>query len=171
MLTLKENARALLSGAFGSILVFTMYLAAVVVSTPIFSPRVAILLALERNWPTMTALSLGLGAQIGLIVYRRGLPCPTKASPSTATGTTISGSALSAFASLVGLANIGCCSLFIFYLSTAVGLGTTTLLLQYSEPLTAAGIALMVLSIGFNVRLIMSVRKQLASSALYIEPR
>lgn len=136
--------------AFGAVL--GLYLFLVVSATPVFSPRAAVLLAVGRNWHIMLVLALGVALQVSLITYR----LKTRACSLRKTGSNLSiaasGPLVSGFASFFSLASIGCCSLFVFTMSTILGLGATTLLLQYSEWLTAFGFLLMAFSIILMLR-------------------
>jgi len=91
----------------------------------------------------------------------------------SAFGGTATGSALSAFFSFFGLTQIGCCTLWLFYLSllpTVIGVGAAAFLIQYSVLLSDLSLSLVWIPVVFillRIRRIegQNTRAQLAANS------
>ncbi len=146
-----------LLGVLASMVLFAVYLFIVVISSPQFSPAIAVSLALELNGMIMAAIVAGVGIQVFLLVYNRSLACQIKGAG--AAGAT--GSTFTTFASFFTLANVGCCGLFPFYISLIFGTGLAGALVQYSQTLTTAGLGVMSVTILIMVRIIRKRQRQI----------
>jgi len=151
-----------LLGAVASVTLFALYLVIVILSTPQFTPAVAVTLSLRFNGAIMIAISGGVGLQVFLMLYNRSLACQIKGAGTTS----VSGSTFTTFTSFFALSNVGCCGLFPLYISLIFGTGLAGALVQYSQILTTVGLGVMSITVIFMIR---SVRKNQAANRLIYE--
>ena len=149
-------------GLLASVIVLSVYLLVVILSSPQFTPIIAVTLALTFNGLIMAAIATGVGIQVFLQIYNRRLMCPIKGAG--ATGAT--SSTFTTFSSFFVLTNVGCCGLFPFYISLLFGTGIAGALVQYSQTLTTAGLGVMSLTIILMIR---GIRKTQASNQILKE--
>ena len=134
-------------GVAAAVSLFLAYLLVVILTSPQFTPVIAVTLALDFNGVMMAAIATGVGIQVYLQLYNRSLGCPIKAAG--ATGAT--SSSFTTFTSFFVLANVGCCGLFPFYVSLVFGTGLAGALVQHSQTLTMAGLGVMSITIVFMI--------------------
>lgn len=99
----------------------------------------------------MIGIPLGVGLQAYLSSYLKRIPCPTRAAKPTL-GSTAAGSTLSAFFSFFSLTQVGCCTLWLLYLSllpSVVGVGVAGFLVRYSPILSNLSLVLVAVPVVF----------------------
>ena len=145
-----------LFGIIATISIFTFYLIIVVLTSPQFTPLIAVTLALTFNGMIMVAIATGVGIQVFLLIYNRSIACQIKGAGTAG----VTSSTFTTFSSFFVLANVGCCGLFPFYISLLFGTGLAGALVQHSQTLTTAGLGVMSLTIIFMIR---GIRKKQVS--------
>jgi hypothetical protein len=129
--------------AVGVITVF-VYLLIVVVTTPSLPPPNAILVAVTINPIIIIGTSAGTGTQIFISSYGKNLGCRLNNKKKGILGAGSGSTAFSSFLSFFFLVPLGCCGSWLFILSFLPSIFGTTLsvaLIQYSAPLSYAGLA------------------------------
>lgn len=139
--------RHLAWGAAAATATVVLYLGVVILATPTFDALVTVELALQRNGLVMGLVALGTGALTSLALAARDRGCEVQGADTAGA----SGGAFGVFASLFALSSVGCCGLFVFWMSLVFGAGAATALVQWSGPLTAVGLLVMAASIGVLV--------------------
>ncbi len=127
---------------FSGIIAFTfslfLYWATVVLTTPNLKPLTALEVTFALNPQITFGAPASIGLQTYLAAYLKRLPCPT-GNLKPGISITASGSALASFLSFFELTQVGCCSVWLLYLSLLPGLisvGITAFLIRYSTELT-----------------------------------
>lgn len=178
---LSYNARkALLKGVIVSAIIAAVYLTVVVVTTPNLPPSIAINAALTVNGIIIVGLAVGVGIQIFVSSYSKGLGCGLHdkrrynqkdkkhkgirrifSISNGRTGSSGGSTAISSFLSFFSLVPVGCCGSWLFILSAlpAVFGGTlSVVLIEYSTFLSYIGLAIV---IGFAALSVMRLRREL----------
>ena len=156
--------RALLKGFVVSIIVVAAYLTIVIVTTPNLPAATAIATAFTINPMIIVGVAIGVGAQLAMTSYSKTLGCSLrgrKSFISAGPGGTAFSSAFSSFLSFFSLVPLGCCGSWLLILSLLPSIVGTTLsgaLIQYSIPLSYAGLAIVV---GFTGLMAIKLRKEL----------
>jgi len=163
-LQLSYNAkRSLLRGLiFGTASVLA-YLLVVVITTPALPPVAAIRAALQINPVIITGMGAGVGLQMFLSTYSKGLGCRLDVKRKAAGGNS-GGAALTGFFSFFSLVPLGCCGTMLYIISllpSVVGTGLAGGLIQYSQPLAYLGIAII---FGFNAITIYKLKRERAKT-------
>jgi len=154
--------RALGRGAIVGIGSVLGYLLVVVLTTPALPPAAAINAAFQINSPIIAGMGVGVGMQMFLSTYSKGLGCRLDVRRK-AFGGNSGGTAMSSFFSFFSLVPLGCCGTMLYVLSllpSFVGVGLSGALIQYSQPLAFLGLAII---FGFNAVTIYKLRKERAS--------
>lgn len=152
--------RALLKGFVVSIIVVAAYLTIVVVTTPNLPAATAIVTAFTINLMIIVGVAIGVGAQVAMTSYSKTLGCSLRGRKgfiSAGSGGTV----FSSFLSFFSLVPLGCCGSWLLILSLLPSIFGTTLsgaLIQYSIPLSYAGLAIVV---GFTGLTAIKLRKEL----------
>lgn len=138
-------------GIIGFFLSLLIYSLTVILTTPNLQPLKSLEISFALNPQVAIGVPLGVGIQAYLSSYFKRMPCPT-GTANSAVGGTISGSVLSAFFSFFSLTQVGCCTLWLFYLSllpSVVGVGAAGFLISYSSLLSNLSLALVWMPVGF----------------------
>ncbi len=131
-------------GIVGFAVSLAIYSLIVVFTTPNLAPITSLAVSLRMNPHIMIGIPLGVGVQTYLLAYVKRASCPVRGKAS-AFGGTATGSALSAFFSFFGLTQIGCCTMWLYYLSllpSVIGGGAAAILIRYSVLLSNLSLAL-----------------------------
>jgi hypothetical protein len=138
------------------------YLLVVVITTPALSPLAAIGAALQINSIIIAGMGIGVGLQMFLSTYSKGLGCRLDVKRK-AVGGNSGGAALTGFFSFFSLVPLGCCGTMLYILSllpSVIGSGLAGGLIQYSQSLAYLGIAII---FGFNVITIYKLKLERAT--------
>lgn len=136
------------AGLAAAVATFVLYLVAVILATPTFDEATVVELALERNGLVMAVVSLGVGTLVGLVLTNRDAGCSVDDAGAAGAG----GGAFGVFASMFALTSVGCCGVFVFWMTILFGAGAAGFLSAHSMPLTAVGLTVMVGSIAVLAR-------------------
>jgi hypothetical protein len=158
---LSSNAkRALLKGTIVGLIVMAAHLTIVVVTTPNLPAATAIATAFIINPLIIVGVAIGIGTQVAMTSYSRTLGCSLRGRKgflSAGSG----GTAFSSFLSFFSLVPLGCCGSWLLILSSlpsVFGTAVSGALIQYSVPLSYAGLAIVV---GFTGLMAIKLRKEL----------
>lgn len=158
-----NSKRSLLRGVIFGIVSVLAYLLVVVITTPALPPVAAISAALQINPIIIAGMSVGVGLQMFLSSYSKGLGCRLDVKRK-AVGGNSGGAALTGFFSFFSLVPLGCCGTMLYILSllpSVIGSGLAGGLIQYSQPLAYLGIAII---FGFNAITIYKLRRERADT-------
>jgi hypothetical protein len=153
--------RALLKGIAASVIVTALYITIVVVTTPNLPPATAIATAFTINPLIIGGTAAAVGAQVAMTSYSKSLGCSLRGGRKDLVGAGSSGTAFSAFLSFFSLVPLGCCGSWLLILSllpSVVGTSVSAALIQYSIPLSYAGLATVT---GFTALTAAKLRKEL----------
>src|SRR5215208_4640661 len=159
---LSYNAkRALVRGIIIGIVTIIVYLAIVVITTPNLPAIVAINAAFKINSIVIFGLGIGVGTQVFLSNYSKGLGCTIAKNKKGVFGAGSSSTALSSFFSFFSLVPLGCCGSWLLILSSLPSIFGSTLsviLIEYSKPLSYVGLAIV---LGFAVLYALKLKREL----------
>ena len=143
---LSYNAKkALLEGIIIGIVTTIVYLAVVVITTPNLPPIAAINAAFKINSIIILGLAAGIGTQVFISTYTKGLGCSLDKKKKGIVGTGSGSTALSSFFSFFSLVPLGCCGswlLVLSMLSSIFGSTVSVILIEYSKLLSYIGLAI-----------------------------
>ncbi len=134
---------------FGTITVLA-YLGIVVITTPALDPLSAVSAAIQLNSPIITGMGIGVGVQSFLSDYSKKFGCSLAMKRRTAGGNSGS-TAVASFFSFFSLIPLGCCGWWLYaisFLPSIFGTGVSAVLINYSQPLSYAGLGI---TFGFNL--------------------
>jgi hypothetical protein len=144
--TSSYNAKkALVKGIIGGIITTLVYLIVVVVTTPSLPPIAAINAAFRINSIIIFGLAIGVGTQIFISSYSKGLGCRIDKKKKGIFGAGSGSTAISSFFSFFSLVPLGCCGswlLILSFLPSLFGSSLSVALIQYSKPLSYMGMAI-----------------------------
>ncbi len=143
-MTLTERLPPTIWGILGATVSFTLYSLVVVFTTPNLSPPVSLAVAMRMNTHIVIGMPLGIGLQTYLTTYLKRSGCQVRGKAS-AVGGTATGSALSASFSFFGLTQVGCCTLWLYYLSllpSVIGVAMAAFIVRYSVLLSDISLVL-----------------------------
>lgn len=143
-MTLNTHLPPTLLGILGAAVSFTLYSLVVVFTTPNLSPPVSLAIAMRMNTLMVIGMPLGIGLQTYLTANLKRSGCQVRGKVS-AFGGSATGSALSAFLSFFGLTQVGCCTLWLYYLSLlpgVIGIAAAAFMIRYSLILSDISLAL-----------------------------
>jgi cytochrome bd-type quinol oxidase subunit 2 len=144
--TPSHNAKkALGKGIIVGIITALIYLIVVVVTTPSLPPVAAINAAFSINSMIIFGLAIGVGAQIFISSYSKGLGCRIDKKKKGIFGVGSGSTAISSFFSFFSLVPLGCCGSWLLILSilpSIFGSSLSVALIQYSRPLSYIGLAI-----------------------------
>ena len=137
---MKPISKAILVG----VITIVVYLAVVVITTPALEPYDAINAAFQLNAIVIIGMGIGIGLQIFLSEKSKLLGCKLTVKKKAFGGN--SGSvATTSFFSFFSLVPLGCCGWWLYVLSLLpgiVGTGVSAVLIEYSQILAYAGLAI-----------------------------
>jgi hypothetical protein len=143
---LSYNAKkALVNGIIIGIVTTIVYLAVVVITTPSLPATAAINAAFKINSIVIFGLSAGIGAQVFISIYTKGLGCSLDKKKKGILGTGSGSTALSSFFSFFSLVPLGCCGSWLLVLSMLPSIFGSTLsviLIEYSKLLSYIGLSI-----------------------------
>ena len=143
---LSSNAKkALVKGIIIGIVTTIVYLAVVVITTPNLPPIAAINAAFKINSIIILGLAAGIGTQVFISTYTKGLGCSLDKKKKGILGTGSGSTALSSFFSFFSLVPLGCCGSWLLILSMLPSIFGSTLsviLIEYSKLLSYIGLAI-----------------------------
>ena len=137
---MKPIPKAILVG----VITIVVYLTVVVITTPALEPYDAINAAFQLNSIVIIGMGVGIGLQIFLSEKSKLLGCKLNVKKKAFGGN--SGSvATTSFFSFFSLVPLGCCGWWLYALSLLpgiVGTGVSAVLIEYSQILAYAGLAI-----------------------------
>src|ERR671933_1255273 len=136
---------ALIKGVVVGIITTLIYLIVVVVTTPSLPPVAAIYAAFSINSMIIFGLAIGVGAQIFISSYSKGLGCRIDKKKKGIFDVGSGSTAISSFFSFFSLVPLGCCGswlLILSFLPSIFGSSLSVALIQYSKPLSYIGLAI-----------------------------
>jgi hypothetical protein len=143
---LSYNAKkALVNGIIIGIVTTIVYLAVVVITTPSIPATAAINAAFKINSIVIFGLAAGIGTQVFISAYTKGLGCSLDKKKKGILGTGSGSTALSSFFSFFSLVPLGCCGSWLLVLSMLPSIFGSTLsviLIEYSKLLSYIGLAI-----------------------------
>jgi hypothetical protein len=143
---LSYNAKkALVNGIIIGIVTTIVYLAVVVITTPNLPPIAAINAAFKINSIIILGLAAGIGTQVFISTYTKGLGCSLDKKKKGIVGIDSGSTALSSFFSFFSLVPLGCCGSWLFILSmlpSIFGSTVSVILIEYSKVLSYIGLAI-----------------------------
>src|SRR5919197_769955 len=134
--------KALVKGIIVGIITTLIYLIVVVVTTPSLPPIAAINAAFRINSMIIFGLAIGVGTQIFISSYSKGLGCRIDKRKKGIFGAGSGSTAISSFFSFFSffsLVPLGCCGSWLLILSllpSVFGSSLSVALIQYSKPLS-----------------------------------
>jgi hypothetical protein len=137
--------RALIKGIIVGLVTAIIYLAVVVITTPSLPAADAINAAFKVNSIIIFGLAIGLGAQVFLSSYSKGLGCRIDKKRKGIFGGGSESTAISSFFSFFSLVPLGCCGSWLLILSMLPSIFGSTLsvvLIEYSKLLSYVGLAI-----------------------------
>jgi hypothetical protein len=142
---LSYNAKkALVKGIIVGGIAALIYLIVVIVTTPSLPLIAAINAAFKINSVIIFGLAVGLGAQIFISSYSKGLGCRIDKKKKGIFGAGSGSTAISSFFSFFSLVPLGCCGswlLILSFLPSIFGSTLSVILIQYSKLLSYIGLA------------------------------
>jgi hypothetical protein len=151
---LSYNAKkALVKGIIIGIITTIVYLAVVVITTPNLPAIAAINAAFKINSIVIFGLGIGIGTQIFLASYSKGLGCRVDKKKKGIFGAGSGSTALSSFFSFFSLVPLGCCGSWLLILSMLPSIFGSTLsviLIEYSKLLSYIGLAIVFGFVGLS---------------------
>ena len=137
---MKPIPKAILVG----VITIVLYLTVVVITTPALEPYDAVNAAFQLNAIVIIGMGVGIGLQIFLSEKSKLLGCKLNVKKKAFGGN--SGSvATTSFFSFFSLVPLGCCGWWLYALSLLpgiVGTGVSAVLIEYSQILAYAGLAI-----------------------------
>jgi hypothetical protein len=137
--------KALVNGIIIGIITTLIYLIVVVVTTPSLPPIAAINAAFRINSMIIFGLAIGVGTQIFISGYSKGLGCRIDKGKKGIFGAGSGSTAISSFFSFFSLVPLGCCGswlLILSFLPSIFGGSLSVALIQYAKPLSYIGLAI-----------------------------
>lgn len=143
---------------FGTITVLA-YLGIVVITTPALDPISAMSAAIQLNSPIIIGMGIGVGIQSYLSDYSKRFGCSIAMKRRTASGNSGS-TVIASFFSFFSLIPLGCCGWWLYaisFLPSIFGTGLSATLINYSQPLSYAGLGI---TFGFNIITYYKIRQK-----------
>jgi hypothetical protein len=137
--------KALVNGIIIGIITTIVYLAVVVITTPNLPAIAAINAAFKINSIVIFGLAIGIGTQVFISTYAKGLGCSLDKKKKGILGTGSGSTALSSFFSFFSLVPLGCCGSWLLVLSmmpSIFGSTISVILIEYSKLLSYIGLAI-----------------------------
>ena len=136
--------RPLKKASIVGIITIVLYLFVVVITTPALEPLAAISAAFQLNTIVIIGMGIGIGLQVFLSEKSKLLGC-NLAVKKKAFGGNSGSVATTSFFSFFSLVPLGCCGWWLYALSLLpgiVGTGVSAVLIEYSQILAYAGLAI-----------------------------
>ena len=136
--------KPLSKGIIVGIITITVYLGVVIITTPALAPLDAISAAFQINSVIIFGMGVGVGLQMYLSSYSKKLGCRLSIKKKAFGGNT-GGTAFTSFLSFFSLVPLGCCGWWLYALSflpSIFGTGVSTILIEYNQPLSYIGLAI-----------------------------
>ena len=153
----KASSNAIVMG----VVTIIIYLAVVVLTTPSLPPIVAINAAFIANSIIIFGFSIGVGAQVFLSSYSKGIGCRIDKKRKGILGGWSGSTAISSFFSFFSLVPLGCCGSWLLILSMLPSIFGSTLsivLIEYSKLLSYVGLTIV---FGFAALSAIRLKKEL----------
>ncbi len=135
--------RPIQKAVIAGILTVSVYLLVVVITTPALEPLAAINAAFQLNSIVIVGMGIGIGLQLFLSEKSKLLGCKLDVKKK-AFGGNSGTTAATSFFSFFSLVPLGCCGWWLYALSllpSVVGTGVSAVLIEYSQVLAYAGLA------------------------------
>jgi hypothetical protein len=182
-----NTKNALVKGTIVGIITAIIYLAVVVITTPNLPPSISISAAFKVNGIIIIGLAIGVGIQVFISTYSKGLGCRLderkskykqqnkdiwrifRISKRTGSSGSGGGTVISSFLSFFSLVPLGCCGSWLFILSmlpSVFGGTVSVILIEYSILLSYVGL---IIVLGFASVSILRLRKELIERRLLSE--
>ncbi len=148
-----NTKRSLIRGIIVGVVSILAYLLVVVITTPALPPLAALSAAFQINSIVIAGMGIGVGLQMFLSTYSKGLGCRLDVKRK-AIGGNSGGAAMTGFFSFFSLVPLGCCGTMLYILSllpSVVGSGLTGGLIQFSQPLAYVGVAIIYVFNGITI--------------------
>jgi hypothetical protein len=126
------------------IITIAVYLSVVVITTPALEPLAAISAAFQLNSIVIIGMGMGIGLQVFLSEKSKLLGCKLSVKRK-AFGVNTGSTAATSFFSFFSLVPLGCCGWWLYALSLlpgVVGIGVSSVLIEYSQVLAYVGLAI-----------------------------
>lgn len=136
--------KPLSKGIIVGIITIAIYLGVVIITTPALAPLDAISAAFQINSVIIFGMGVGVGLQMYLSSYSKKLGCKLNIKKKAFGGNT-GGTAFTSFLSFFSLVPLGCCGWWLYALSflpSIFGTGVSTILIEYNQPLSYMGLAI-----------------------------
>jgi len=136
--------KPLSKGIIVGIITIAVYLGVVIITTPALAPLDAISAAFQINSIIIFGMGVGVGLQMYLSSYSKKLGCRLSIKKKAFGGNT-GGTAFTSFLSFFSLVPLGCCGWWLYALSflpSIFGTGVSTVLIEYNQPLSYIGLAI-----------------------------
>lgn len=136
--------KPLSKGIIVGIITIAVYLGVVIITTPALAPLDAISAAFQINSVIIFGMGVGVGLQMYLSSYSKKLGCRLSIKKKAFGGNT-GGTAFTSFLSFFSLVPLGCCGWWLYALSflpSIFGTGVSTMLIEYNQPLSYMGLAI-----------------------------
>jgi hypothetical protein len=156
-----NGKKALVNGIIIGIVTTIVYLAVVVITTPSLSAIAAINAAFKINSIIIFVLAAGIGTQVFISTYTKGLGCSLDKKKKGILGTGSGSTALSSLFSFFSLVPVGCCGSWLLILSMLPSIFGSTLsviLIEYSKLLSYIGLAIV---FGFTSLSALKLKREL----------
>ena len=157
-----DNAKkGLVKGIIIGIVTIIVYLAVVVITTPNLPAIAAINAAFKINSIVIFGLAAGIGVQVFISTYTKGLGCSLDKKKKGILGTGSGSTALSSFFSFFSLVPLGCCGSWLLILSMLPSIFGSTLsvvLIEHSKLLSYIGLAIV---FGFTSLSALKLKREL----------
>ena len=161
-IVLSYNAKkALVKGIIIGLVTAIIYLTLVVITTPSLPALAAINTAFKVNSIIIFGLAIGVGTQVFLSSYSKGLGCRIDTKRKGILGGGSGSTAISSFFSFFSLVPLGCCGSWLLILSMLPSIFGSTLsviLIEYSKLLSYVGLAIV---FGFAGLSALKLKKEL----------
>ncbi|TBR24229.1 MAG: hypothetical protein EPO63_04335 [Candidatus Nitrosotenuis sp.] len=149
----------LIKGILFGVVTITAYLGIVVVTTPALDPISAASAAIQLNSIIIVGMGIGVGIQSFLSEYSKRFGC-SLAMKRRAIGGNSGSTAITSFFSFFSLVPLGCCGWWLYvisFLPSIFGTGLSAALINYSQPLSYVGLAIIY---GFNLVTYYKIREK-----------
>ena len=170
---LNYNAKkALVKGIIIGSLTIVIYLLVVVITTPSLPPVAAVHAAFRINSMIIFGLAIGVGTQIFISSYSKGLGCRMDKGKKGSFGIGSGSTAISSFFSFFSLIPLGCCGswlLILSFLPSIFGSSLSVALIQYAKPLSYTGLAIVLVFAALSAFKLKRELKQMKKSVQNIE--
>lgn len=146
------------------IITITAYLGIVVITTPALDPISAILAAIQLNSPIIFGMGIGVGLQSFLSEYAKKFGCSL--TKRKMMGGNSGSTTITSFFSFFSLVPLGCCGWWLYvisFLPSIFGTGLSAALINYSQPLSYIGLAVI---FGFDLLTFYKIRQKQVDSKI-----